>query len=111
MRAKFGLHDASAYVLNEYQCALMHAEGSSKGKLYVTQAALCFSGSLFGRETRAVFTLSDVISLERVELPAPNHAPRCMRMRLRGHPRRPEVGARETERQRARETEIERADA
>ena len=58
--------------LHSNQVALIHADGSSKGKLYVTQSALCFSGSLLGRETRAVFSLSDIIALERTELPALN---------------------------------------
>ena len=51
IRAKFGIDDASQSVLHEYRCALMHADGSSKGKLYVTRNFLCFSGSLFGRDT------------------------------------------------------------
>ena len=72
IRHKFGLDDASQYVLHEYQCALVHADGSSKGKLYLTQSYLCFSGSLFGRDTRAVYAVSDIIALEKAESPAPN---------------------------------------
>ena len=51
------------HVVHGCQCALMHADGSSKGKLYVTRAYLCFAGSLFGRETLAVFAVSDTSTL------------------------------------------------
>ena len=72
LRAKFGIDDELEVVLHEYACALMHADGSSKGKLYLTKQLLCFAGSLFGRETRAVFGIADVITAERAESPAPN---------------------------------------
>ncbi|EOD25324.1 hypothetical protein EMIHUDRAFT_237857 [Emiliania huxleyi CCMP1516] len=73
LRSKFGLeHDPSLFVLAEFGCALVHAEGSSKGKLYVTQRYLCFKGSLFGRETRAVYAFDEVLSVEPCESPAPN---------------------------------------
>lgn len=53
LREKFELEEpADAVVLHEYPCALLHAEGSSKGKLYLTQRCICFSGSLFGKDTR-----------------------------------------------------------
>lgn len=75
MRFKFrpiGLEDESQVILHEYKCLLVVSEASSKGKLYVTQGYLCFSGSLFGRDTRAIFPIADVISLEKTESPAPN---------------------------------------
>ena len=73
LRTKFGLNEeADAVVLNEYPCALVHAEGSSKGKLYIMQRCLCFSGSLFGRDTRYVCCVSDVVGVELSDSPAPN---------------------------------------
>ena len=58
-------------VLHEYAVALMHKEGKSSGKLYVTQGHLCYSGSLFGRDTRAVYAIADIVSLEPSDTPAP----------------------------------------
>ena len=59
LRARFNLeHEQDLFVLQEYACALVHADGSARGKLYVTQRYLCFKGSLFGHETRATFSLS-----------------------------------------------------
>ena len=74
IRQKFNLEEGSSdqYVLHEYQCALMHADGSSKGKLYITSGFLCFAGSLFGRDTRAVYPVAEIIALEKTESPAPN---------------------------------------
>jgi len=70
LRAKFRLDDEPhEVVLHEYACALVHAEGSSKGKLYVTQHYLCFAGSLFGKETRAVYPLDDVLAVELADIP------------------------------------------
>jgi len=72
MRAKFGIDDEKEVVLHEYACALMHADGSSNGKIYITRQLICFSGSLFGRETRAIFGVADIVTVERAESPAPN---------------------------------------
>ena len=59
-------------VLHEYAVALMHKEGKSSGKLYVTQCNLCYSGSLFGKDTRAVYAIADIVSLEPSDTPTPN---------------------------------------
>ena len=72
-RAKFNLQaEASECVLHEYACALIHADGSSKGKLYVSQHYLCFAGKLFGKDTRAVYAAAEIVAVEASESPAPN---------------------------------------
>ena len=58
-------------MLHEYACALIHADGSSKGKLYVSQHYLCFAGKLFGKETRAVYAAAEIVAVEASESPAP----------------------------------------
>jgi hypothetical protein len=73
LRARFHLeHEPDLFVLQEYACALVHADGSARGKLYVTQRYLCFKGSLFGRETRATYPFDEILSIEPVETPTPN---------------------------------------
>ena len=73
LRTKFGLEsDADSIVLYEYPCALVHSEGSSRGKMYVMQRWLCYSGTLFGKDTNYVCHISDIVGIEPTDLPAPN---------------------------------------
>eukprot|EP00966_Prymnesium_polylepis_P250316 5787987-Prymnesium_polylepis.2 len=52
LRARFDLDSQpDLVVLHEYPCALMHAEGSSTGKMYIMQRCICFAGSLMGKDT------------------------------------------------------------